>query len=858
MTILSGRRFLLMSVVLLLVVVPPQLLSQVIIKERIEIHPKSAPLVRMQTASSLQIVARWSVSGELNPAIEPSIGMGNQFCQSYGTGDLVKTAPAVSGGYKILASVSTLESVAYELVVEVGGTEVLRQSGVTQPNVRLFLFPEVVLHSGVAFYAYPQEIPYGGTTGVTLGSANQHPLALCAETIWHQKMPTSFTITAGAALGSFYDLSGTSLGTSVELTEETMGTILFVADGSPPLPGGQDVIIQASNVTGVLGETTIKVLGPPRTGHFEIVPGADTLAHGTSTPLRVITRDADSLEIQEFGADQSVVLTLIGGGIQATAGGVAGEGSGPEVSASASYGSFVITPNYFDTVFVIPDQVTIPLQMLQMGEVTVAFFANGDFPPGSDPGVLTIRAEAEWNPSITGEGQVVVVRESECVKIVFAGPAVAPGDTTGLVFRKINSDGSETDFPPGQLFDVQILAGGTENGILLAPTGETGITLTAIQTPVRYIAPETIEGEEMTVQIVALPSSGGEGVQASSMSRVDKNSGSSSLALTKVKNKLLALAITACPVNNVTVRVTPDGILLKVSPNKIHFSEEVSLLTHLLYKGKPLPSGYDDILVNYLLASEFEGFGALDSGSGARGSTITGVRYEEAQKGSIKFVADGQEYDGRFPLGIPLATSAEVGGELLVNASAAYLFGPNTTGIVFLQNDLLWETQLYDHDTSRTIGGSGCALTCIAMILKAYGVDVDPKRLNLWMKDPKNKGYNNLDVSWRNALIRFDNSPINEIEINGDGLQKNPLMQDRRNLPPDSLPSLLPLDAALAEGRPVIAQVLNPNTQNNHWVVVTGKTAGGSYKILDPGGYSRVLLDNNQVYKTIYRYVLIK
>jgi hypothetical protein len=56
-------------------------------------------------------------------------------------------------------------------------------------------------------------------------------------------------------------------------------------------------------------------------------------------------------------------------------------------------------------------------------------------------------------------------------------------------------------------------------------------------------------------------------------------------------------------------------------------------------------------------------------------------------------------------------------------------------------------------------------------------------------------------------------------------------------------------------GYPVIAQVLNPDRKNNHWVVVTGKTPSGDYLILDPNGKPRVKLGDP--YMKVYRYMTI-
>lgn len=401
-----GFRFSLALVFVVLVFSPLQLVSQVIIKEKVEIHPKSPPPVRTQSAALLQIVASWSVSGEIDPSPGPGLGMINQPCGITATGELIKTAPAVSGGFFIGASVRTLGSVHYELLVQVGGTEVLRQEGELPGNILFLLQPEVVLHSGVAFHGEQQTLIHGAGTLMKLGTPSEHPLQLCGETIWHQKMPTTFTIVQGAALGSFYDTLGAKIGTSVQWTEDTIGAIRFVADGDQPSnPEGEDVVIEASNSTGILGQTTIRVFPFEETivvDHFEVTAGTDTLLYGSSTPLVIVGKDAEGREPQGEDQDFLVALSLEGGG--------------------GSAGSFVVTVPFMDTTFVFPDQFMFSYTVYKSGLFSIAYLANGEFPAGPEPGTVKIKAALETDPEVTGETQVVIVPQKPQLEIVDHAP----------------------------------------------------------------------------------------------------------------------------------------------------------------------------------------------------------------------------------------------------------------------------------------------------------------------------------------------------------------------------------------------------------------------------------------------------
>ncbi len=147
----------------------------------------------------------------------------------------------------------------------------------------------------------------------------------------------------------------------------------------------------------------------------------------------------------------------------------------------------------------------------------------------------------------------------------------------------------------------------------------------------------------------------------------------------------------------------------------------------------------------------------------------------------------------------------------------------------YAQNDSRWGDEVYDtyiklisnKDTVYyKIREKGCALSCIAMILKACGVDTDPGKLNKWKKE--NNGY--LD-----ELVRWDVNPTE-----GKVAFVKPIQTSE-------LKEISALDKYLEECKFVIVQVINPDTKGNHWVIVTEKK-GKKYYILDPGDKNRSTL----------------
>ncbi len=77
---------------------------------------------------------------------------------------------------------------------------------------------------------------------------------------------------------------------------------------------------------------------------------------------------------------------------------------------------------------------------------------------------------------------------SSRILVISDPPTVALGDTGCLVFRKILDDGSIGDFPPDQLFNVEI-SSDTGWGTLLSPNGNVfGSLLKCVKNAVRVIA----------------------------------------------------------------------------------------------------------------------------------------------------------------------------------------------------------------------------------------------------------------------------------------------------------------------------------------------------------------------------------
>ena len=128
---------------------------------------------------------------------------------------------------------------------------------------------------------------------------------------------------------------------------------------------------------------------------------------------------------------------------------------------------------------------------------------------------------------------------------------------------------------------------------------------------------------------------------------------------------------------------------------------------------------------------------------------------------------------------------------------------------LYLQGDDKWAD---DHlgTSPRTMAQVGCAVTSAAMIMKFYGLDTDPGRLNTFLL--ANGGYDeNNDLRWEGPAA---------------------LAPTRVKHVYEDLPSYHLIDSNLADGNPVIVR-LNLPSGWTHFVVVMGKQ-GFDYLIRDP------------------------
>lgn len=127
----------------------------------------------------------------------------------------------------------------------------------------------------------------------------------------------------------------------------------------------------------------------------------------------------------------------------------------------------------------------------------------------------------------------------------------------------------------------------------------------------------------------------------------------------------------------------------------------------------------------------------------------------------------------------------------------------------FSQNDPRWAADPLG-PTSNTLGQEGCAVASAAMVLKSYGIDTDPGRLNKLLS--QNGGYTERGwLYWEKAAETTKG-------------QVEHLYED--------LPSYQLIDTQLLKGNPLIVRVRFASGVT-HFLVIIGKS-GFEYLVRDP------------------------
>jgi hypothetical protein len=609
--------------------------------------------------------------------------------------------------------------------------------------------------------------------------------------------------------------------------------------------------------------------------HFRIIADPLEVEHGSGSKLTVIAEDIND---QEVVLDQDPELTfwlssphIIIGSVRDT-GGTGGKRlpgkmlmkttdrrRDPKLADDTPlYGSFTV-----DGGPPQPDYITAQYSVARQGKVE--YLADGQIPYGDSPEPVVITAEKteDWTKSGSVE---LLVGPSICAQVTFDPPTIAPGDTAQLSFKKINDDGTLEDFPSDQLFNVGILSGDGDRGVLVSASGEIGTTLGRAPVPIRYVAPESIEGDTLIVSVIATAafSSGSSAASVKSTGKHAMPSAKSTAArldsaliqtqkkaeLESVRAKLIAQATGLCPLSQLAV-IAPriKDFWVGVVPDTIKFGTRGKIQVLARNQDEQEIEPPAAMSVNVVLAQN-ERFGSLVYRETVA-KQAENVPYSDAHNAKVLLAADGENPVGLQPQKVQVGVT-KVGEETVYGLGNAYVRCVLDPPRYSQGRGSPWGDQYYANSQAK-IADLGCALSCLSIVMTAFGDTVNPGQLNDWMKqkDKTNGGFDGLSITWNAMIFHSKGKKIDRTEpVNTE-----------------SSFDLSAFDPHLVKCDLILAKVFNSESvkklsvedqekkkkEGNHWVVITGKD-GDSYSIIDPGRGLTRLSD----YGRIYRYVIAK
>ena len=794
-----------------------------------EIKPQPLP---RSVQGALPIRVESSFDGGVDPNLPQLIWLKGPCAVDVGSGNIsgTLTAPAYDGAYKAgyrFTNPAGGTGGQFRFAVYLGDSLVREfRTPVSCPTgCTLFSEWDIRVYAGYTFWPQSAVIGSGGTN--TFGAVESTSTVPCSPGVWMSEWPIELEITKGQDVGSFVD--GGKRTYIVVKKKSEFSTFGFLADGQKGY-GDVEITARSGGITVVKG---FKVVAPAPRVH--IVP--PWWWYGQPIKLSF-----DNLPILEFGETHTP-----------------GPGQKFEPVITWEPDNIIRTADYY-----------------------------GQFDESMS---ISVNVKAE-NPGGTAQDSLKLTLTTECIKVNFDPTELSPGDTASLSFQRKKSDGTFEDIVGEYAFDVKIV-GGEENsrGQLLAAE-EVGTELSGASRPIKYIAPTVMEVDSLVVQVLAAaweviwgkkdelrdPRPGKQqlSVKQAAQQRGREQGGKAKSmadsATRRTQAKLVETALKAalssswCPVSQVVVKGSAlHHFVVTVQPDTVVHGDTATV--HVQAKDK---DNHDirvdgETLLSALLDAAGQTYGKLI------GATTTGplveISYGEIQVGKLRFVADGDN---------PIGLEAQQVKISLVLSDDETKEGVGTVAVKpsiekFCQGDSKWAGTKYDNYVRKKkdgsgdstdvqggkvyygVGDKGCALTCMAMVAKAGGAGTDPGKLAEYMNDAKHYGFRNNGVKWAaidklSGYSRFQ-TPITE----GDGLEYT---NDEVDLTKSGTIKLSDMDKYLSSGALIIAQVYNPTTRGNHWVLVTTRQ-GGAYKIIDPGCYpGRTDLGFyvNSVYKiTVYR-----
>jgi hypothetical protein len=245
---------------------PTLLLSQIIIREKVEIKPQPLP---RSVQGALPIRVESSFDGGVDPNLPQLIWLNGPCTVDVASGNIsgTLTAPAYDGAYKAgyrFTNPAGGTGGQFRFAVYVGDSLVreFRTPVGCPTGCTLFSEWDIRVYAGFTFWPQSAVIGSGGTN--TFGAVESTSTVPCSPGMWMSEWPIELEITKGRDVGSFVD--GGKRTYLVVKKKGEFSTFGFLADGGKGY-GDVEITARSGGITVVKG---IKVVAPAPRVH--IVP----------------------------------------------------------------------------------------------------------------------------------------------------------------------------------------------------------------------------------------------------------------------------------------------------------------------------------------------------------------------------------------------------------------------------------------------------------------------------------------------------------------------------------------------------------------------------------------------------------
>ena len=418
---------------------PTVLLSQVTIREKVDIKPSPGSRL-LQTAFAAEIRVESSFDGPIDPTYAQLVYVKGP-CGVNLAGGIsgILTAPAYEGTYKIGYTVTSPSGGQFRFAVYLGDSLLwLTEGPVSCPNgCTLKGERDIPVYAGFTFW--PQYSAIWVNTENFFGAAESTSTVPCSPGVWKSGMGIELEITKGRDVGRFVDAGGRDLGFKITRKLTEFNRFMFVADGTKGY-GDVEITARSGGVTVVKGFRVL--VHPPR---VQIQP-----PYGFGLPYLLSFANLPVIEFEETHWP--------------------GPGERFEPVITWEPDSVINTAAYYDRI--------------------------------DDTLVVSVKVKAE-NPGGIARDSVQMTLVTQCIKVEFNPAVLSPGDTASLSFQRVRQDGTLEDFPVESFqFSVTILGGADSSKGMLLAGEELGTTLIGKMQPIYYIAPATVEGGELSVTVL--------------------------------------------------------------------------------------------------------------------------------------------------------------------------------------------------------------------------------------------------------------------------------------------------------------------------------------------------------------------